>query len=59
LIIDNQVVVYKYKDEQIITLNEELTDQKRKTNLQKFYKLVSIGVGTLITVYLGIKSLIN
>ncbi len=47
--------IYEY---QITGLNAEIKDEKRKTRIQKFYKVVAIGLGSLGTgfmTYLWIK----
>jgi len=54
LIISNQNNIVKFKDEVITILNNELTEQKKSTRTQKVQKWISIGIGSLLTSYVGV-----
>lgn len=54
LIIENKKTIIEFKDEQIILINNELTEQKKSTRTQKVQKWISIGIGSLSTIYFGV-----
>ena len=49
IVIENTEEIVEFQGEQINTLNNELTEQKKATRRQKFYKWVAVTIGASAT----------